>query len=202
MNLAAFRGLQLPNGFTLLKIELVAPPMSDAIGRPALARAVVEGDTVSIDLVADQTSDELSVSIYHELLEALTVGVPSPPQAVCDLNEAGFEKAAQDAHHRHGLANPHNVLEPIPKPDGVALRIIFVCRKEQAKRLYPLRYCPERRDAAAGGRRRNPLGQNLGGSSGGVASSVTMHKGIAPSSRLANRPAKTLRHLVRLWDRF
>ena len=92
--------------------------------------------------------------------------------------------------------------EPIPKPDGVALRIIFVCRKEQAKRLYPLRYCPERRDAAAGERRRNPLGQSLGGSSGGVASSVTMRRGIAPSSRLANRPAKTLRHLARLWDRF
>ena len=93
-------------------------------------------------------------------------------------------------------------LEPIPKPDGVASRIIFVCRKEQAKRLYPLRYCPERRDAAPGERRRNPLGQSLGESSGGVASSVTMRRGIAPSSRLANRPAKTLRHLVRLWDRF
>ena len=110
MNLAAFRGLQLPNGFTLLKIELVASPMSDAIGRPALAKAVIEGETISIDLLADQTSDQLSVSIYHELLEAMTVGVPSPPQSVCALNEAGFEKAAQDAHRRHGLANPHNVL--------------------------------------------------------------------------------------------
>jgi hypothetical protein len=110
MNLTPFKSLRLPNGFTLLKIELVASPMCDAIGRPALAKAVIEGDTISIDLVADQTSDELSVSIYHELLEAMTVGVPSPPQAVCDLNEAGFEKAAQDAHRRHGLANPHNVL--------------------------------------------------------------------------------------------
>lgn len=85
--------------------------MSDAIGRPALARVVIEGNTISIDLVANQTSDELSVSIYHELLEALTVGVTSPPQAVCDLNEAGFEKAAQDAHRRHGLANPDTVLK-------------------------------------------------------------------------------------------
>ena len=75
-----------------------------------MARAVIERDTISIDLVADQTSDELSVSIYHELLEALTVGVPSPPQAVCDLNEAGFEKAAKDAHRQRGLANPDNVL--------------------------------------------------------------------------------------------
>jgi len=110
MNLAPFKGLRLPNGFTLLKIELAASPMSDAIGRPALAKAVIAGDTISVDLVADQTSDELSVSIYHELLEAMTVGVPSPPRTVCDLNEAGFEKAAQDAHRRHGLANPHNVL--------------------------------------------------------------------------------------------
>ena len=29
-----------------------------------------------------------------------------------------------------------------------------------------------------------------------------MRRGIAPASRLAIRPAKTLRHLVRFWDRF
>ena len=84
--------------------------MRDAIGRPALAKAVVEGHAISIELAADQAADELSVSIYHELLEAMTVAVPSPPPAVCDLNEAGFERAAQDAHHCHGLANPRSML--------------------------------------------------------------------------------------------
>ncbi|MBU3666777.1 MAG: SEL1-like repeat protein [Chthoniobacterales bacterium] len=68
--------------------------------------------------------------------------------------------------------------------------------------LYPLRYSPERRDAATEEKRRNPLGQGHGGASGGVASPVTMRRGIAPCSRLAIRPAMTLRHPARFWDRF
>jgi hypothetical protein len=84
--------------------------MRDAIGRPALARAVIEGRTISIEIATAQAPEELSVSIYHELLEALTVGVQFPPRAVWDLNEAGFEQAAQDAHRLHGLANPRNVI--------------------------------------------------------------------------------------------
>jgi len=84
--------------------------MRDAIGRPALARAVIEGRTISIEIATAQAPEELSVSIYHELLEAMTVGVQSPPRAVWDLNEAGFEQAAQVAHRLHGLANPRNVI--------------------------------------------------------------------------------------------
>jgi len=44
------------------------------------------------------------------VLEAMTVAVFSPPPAVCDLNEAGFEQAAMDAHRRYGLANAASVL--------------------------------------------------------------------------------------------
>ena len=111
MNLDQFSGLQLPQGFVLIRIELVQAPMRDAIGRPALARAVIEGRTIFIDLAADQTADELSVCIYHELLEAMTVGVALPPLMVCDLNEAGFERAAKDAHRRHGLAKACSVID-------------------------------------------------------------------------------------------
>jgi hypothetical protein len=110
LDLTQFSGLRLPQGFILLGIEFVDAPMRDAIGRPALARAVIEGRTVSIEIAAAQTPEEWSVSIYHELLEAMTVGVQSPPRAVWDLDEAGFEQAAQDAHRLHGLANPRNVL--------------------------------------------------------------------------------------------
>lgn len=77
--------------------------------------------------------------------------------------------------------------------------MVFVCSKEQAKKLYPLQYCPECRDAAAGERRRNPLRENLGGSPGGAASSATMRAGarflLVPGIRLA----KALRDLVRFW---
>ncbi len=84
--------------------------MRDAVGRPALARAVIEGRTISIEIATAQAPEELSVSIYHELLEAMTVGVQSPPRAVWDLNEAGFEQVAQGAHRLHGLANSRSVI--------------------------------------------------------------------------------------------
>jgi len=110
MDLDQFSNLQLPEGFRLLGVELVDLPMLDAIGRPALARAVIENGTIAIYLARDQTPTEMSVSIYHEVMEAMTVAVVSPPPAVCDLNEAGFERAAIDAHRRCGLANAASVL--------------------------------------------------------------------------------------------
>lgn len=84
--------------------------MRDAVGRPDLARALIEGRTISIEIATAQAPEELSVSIYHELLEAMTVGVQSPPRAVWDLNEAGFEQVAQGAHRLHGLANSRSVI--------------------------------------------------------------------------------------------
>lgn len=111
MDLEQFIDLKLPQGFRLLGVEEAEAPMLDAIGRPALARAVIENGTIAIYLSADQKPDEMSVSIYHEILEAMTVGVLSPPGEVCDLNEAGFEQAAREAHQRHGLANSTSVLK-------------------------------------------------------------------------------------------
>ena len=110
MDLDQFSNLQLPEGFRLLGVEFVDLPMLDAIGRPALARAVIENGTIAIYLAREQTPTERSVSIYHEVLEAMTVAVISPPPAVSDLNEAGFERAAMDAHRRYGLANAASVL--------------------------------------------------------------------------------------------
>ena len=110
MDFEQFSDLLLPQGICLLGVEVAEAPMLDAIGRPALARAVIENGTIAIYLAADQAPAEMSVSTYHERLEAMTVGVASPPLAVCDLNEAGFERAAQDAHLRYGLANAASVL--------------------------------------------------------------------------------------------
>jgi len=110
MDLAQFNGLQLPQDFVLLGVKFVEAPMCDAIVRPALAKAVIEGNTISMDLAYNQSPEELSVSLYHELREAMTVGVVSPPRMVCDLNEAGFEQAAKDSHREHGLASARSVL--------------------------------------------------------------------------------------------
>ena len=110
VDLNSFRDLPLPQGFRLLRIELVADPMLDAIGRPALAKATIENRTIAIQLAAGQTPEEMSVSIYHEVLEAMTIGAPVPPPSVFNLTEVGFEQAAQDAHQRHGLATKVSVI--------------------------------------------------------------------------------------------
>jgi hypothetical protein len=52
---------------------------------------------------------ELSISLYHEVLEAATLAAEHPPASVLDFNEGDFERAAQDAHARRGVASPETL---------------------------------------------------------------------------------------------
>ena len=110
MTFDAFDYLPLRGGFLLLEISLREEPMFDAIGRPALAKTSIVGTNLKIELAAS-TSDprQISISIYHEVLEAVAVAALSPPAAVCELNEAGFEAAALSAHERFGMATPDSL---------------------------------------------------------------------------------------------
>lgn len=58
---------------------------------------------------AGLADEELSVSIYHEVLEAATVASTDPPAAVRTFNEGHFERAAIDAHQQFGHASPESV---------------------------------------------------------------------------------------------
>jgi hypothetical protein len=110
MDLNSFDGLSLPGGFHLQAIRFADANMIDPLGRPALAKSVIEGSNISISVLS--LSDmEISISIYHEILEALTVAHNSPPESILMLNEAGFEQAAQDAHQKYGFATPSSVIE-------------------------------------------------------------------------------------------
>ena len=80
--------------------------MADALNRPALARTVIIGSTFEIEIRAGLPAEELSITLYHEILEAAAVAATHPPAAVCDLNEAGFESAAQRMHAGLGPATP------------------------------------------------------------------------------------------------
>ena len=51
----------------------------------------------------------MSITLYHEILEAATVAVDIPPAAVLDFNEGDFERAAREAHQRWGNAAPDNL---------------------------------------------------------------------------------------------
>ena len=60
-------------------------------------------------LRADLDEYELSVSLYHEVLEAATVAADRPPNTVLEFNEGHFESAARSAHGRFGVASPEKL---------------------------------------------------------------------------------------------
>lgn len=82
--------------------------MADALNRPALARTTFIGQHLEIELSASLSLEETSVTLYHEVLEAVSVASAHPPAAVCELNEARFELAA--------TACTRSLEQPLPPP--------------------------------------------------------------------------------------
>src|SRR5262245_20359390 len=103
-DLSLFLNLRLPGGCIVSEIQLIPGPMIDPIGRPALAKTTIQFPQIAIVLDNAQSPDEQSVSIYHELLEGLTVALPSPPEAVIDFCETDFEREARRAFDTLGVA--------------------------------------------------------------------------------------------------
>ena len=107
MNLDDFLQLPLRGGFLLLRVWVSTEPMVDAVGRLALAKTTILGSSLEIELGSSNPyPKEISISLYHEILEAVSVASPNPPISVCDLNEGDFETAARNCHHRLGMATP------------------------------------------------------------------------------------------------
>lgn len=109
LDLTPFQNLALRGGFLLVEVQLTAKPLLDPIERAATAQTIIRGQRFHIFLRADLDERELSVSLYHEVLEAATVAAERPPDAVLDLNEGHFEQAAQAAHERWGIASPRTL---------------------------------------------------------------------------------------------
>jgi len=106
---AQFRELRLRGGFVLDEVQVVSGSFVDALGRPAAAQTKIVGRRFSVQMSAELSESELSISLYHEVLEAATVGSPLPPRQVTEFNEGDFERAAQGAHKRLGPASPSSL---------------------------------------------------------------------------------------------
>jgi hypothetical protein len=109
LDLAPFQDLRLRGGFTLVEVRLAAEPLLDPLERAATAQTIIHGSRFHVLLRADLEERELSVSLYHEVLEAATVAAEHPPEAVLDFNEGAFERAAQAAHAGSGPASPETL---------------------------------------------------------------------------------------------
>ena len=109
LDLARFQNLRLRGGFTLAEVRLTAQPLLDPLDRAASAQTIIRGTRFHILLRADLDERELSVSLYHEVLEAATVAADYPPESVVEFNEGAFEREAQAAHARAGIASPESL---------------------------------------------------------------------------------------------
>jgi hypothetical protein len=109
IDLRQFKNLRLHGGFIIKDVELTNAPIVDAIGREAIAQTSAIARELRLLIRAGLTEAELSITLYHEILEAASVAIANPPASVLDFNEADFERAARDAHKRWGNASPDNL---------------------------------------------------------------------------------------------
>jgi hypothetical protein len=109
IDVTAFNNLRLRGGFLLDAVEFSDEPMLDAIGREAVARTRITGRTLSVTIRAGLSEKECSVTLYHEILEAMTVAVAHPPPSVLEFNEGDFERAGYEAFARLGAVSPANL---------------------------------------------------------------------------------------------
>ena len=106
---ASFQNLLLRGGFTIVRLELRDEPLVDAIGREAIAKTSIVSKRFEILIRTPLSEEELSITLYHEILEAMTVGSRQPPASVVQFNEGNFEAAARQAHEQLGPASPENL---------------------------------------------------------------------------------------------
>lgn len=106
---ASFKNVRLRGGFVITDIQFTAAPMVDALEREAVAQTRITGREFRLLIQAGLSERELSISLYHEVLEAATVGSWPPPASVMEFNEGDFEQAAQAAHEKWGDATPENL---------------------------------------------------------------------------------------------
>ena len=109
MDPASFKNVRLRGGFIIASIEFTRAPMRDALEREALAQTRIVGGRFDLLLQAGLDDRELSISLYHEILEAATLASLSPPDSVLEFNEGDFERAAQAAHAEWGEATLENL---------------------------------------------------------------------------------------------
>jgi hypothetical protein len=106
IDIGQFKNLRLHGGFIIREVALTDAPIVDAIGREAVAQTSAIAGTFRLFIRSGLSDKELSITFYHEILEAASVAVANPPARVIDFNEADFEHAAREAHERWGNASP------------------------------------------------------------------------------------------------
>ena len=106
---ATFRNTRLRGGFVIVEIAFSVAALVDALGREAIARTGIVGKRFDVLIRPGLDDRELSVTLYHEILEAAAVASADPPASVMNFNEADFERAGYAMHAELGEASPENL---------------------------------------------------------------------------------------------
>lgn len=106
---SSFKAVRLFGGFVITDVQFTATPMVDALEREAVAQTRIVGCKFQLLIQAGLSDRELSISLYHEILEAATLASLRPPDSVLEFNEGDFERVAQAAHAEWGEATLENL---------------------------------------------------------------------------------------------
>ena len=109
IDVASFAGCLLPGGFRIVEIRLTRERLVDAIGREAVAQTTVNGLQFRLVGWAGLDEKEVSITLFHEVLEAAAVASEPAPTSIADFNEGDFERAARQMHDMFGQVSPDNL---------------------------------------------------------------------------------------------
>ena len=114
MGFPALRGRFLTCADKIRLVQLILfpaqhPPIVDAIGREAVAQTSAIAGNFRLLIRGGLSEEELSITLYHEILEAASVALAEPPASVMDFNKLDFERAARQAPGRWGNTSPANL---------------------------------------------------------------------------------------------
>ncbi|HUI08129.1 MAG TPA: hypothetical protein VL486_14105 [Verrucomicrobiae bacterium] len=109
IDLTSLKNVRLRGGFSIAEIGLTHEPLVDALGREAIALTRIVGTEFRLLIRSSLSDEELSVTLYHEILEAVSVASLHPPDSVANFAEADFERAARRMHDSLGEASPENL---------------------------------------------------------------------------------------------
>ena len=103
---ASFENVHLQGGFIITEIKFTDEPMVDSLGREAIAQTKIVGRNFRMMIRSGLSRRELSITLYHEVLEAATMAGIHPPESVMEFNEGDFERVARSMHSELGDVSP------------------------------------------------------------------------------------------------
>lgn len=109
INLEPFKNFRLHGGFVIRDLQTAPGRIVDVVGREASAQTRIRGRAFHLLVRSGLNDGEISVVLYHEVLEAAAVAVDYAPGGVEDFSEDAFVEAGYDAFERWGAVSPDNL---------------------------------------------------------------------------------------------